>query len=159
MTRIKNLSKLHKKSAIELNFQFFLGIIIVIAVLLLGYKGIEALVSFSNENVMIQLRSDLTGSYKRAIDLGRGSSFNQTISAPTGFICFYDPHAKGSLDMLKHYQAALDEETNNVFLLVSGRLTPLMRMNLNQESMEKCFESSGSVTLSFESFGDSVRIK
>ncbi|HDP73380.1 MAG TPA: hypothetical protein ENN46_00260 [Candidatus Woesearchaeota archaeon] len=153
------LWKMQRKSAIELNFQFFLGIIIIIAVLLLGYKGIEMLSGFFRDNTIIQLRSDLESAYERSLNLGRGSLFNQSIAVPIGELCFFDSEKSGNLVFMEEYKEALEHERNNVFLMQKGKLTPLLRMNLNLAQKEVCFKSNGWVKLSFESLGDSVNVK
>ncbi len=150
-----------KTGAIQLSFGFILTLLIIIAIVFVGTKGLSLLLSNFVSIQKEQFVSDLESAYKRALSLSYNSEIPVKITSNFDTICFYDEDAPGSLTVLAPYSEVIANEDKNVFALSREKFIPLTKLSLSLSAKEKCFNLSmlGYFNFTFVSKGDAVDVK
>jgi hypothetical protein len=157
-------------------FFYVIMVLIVGLVLLLGYKGIGALLETGEETGLIEFRNDIQSAVKKGASYGRISTFDFNTGSDYEQMCFIDRDAlkKSGLniddapplvaDAVKTSRESEDEQDdNNVFLLRGDEIQPILTDPLEMDDAVtgdtsfKCFElSSGRISMKFRGRGDAT---
>ncbi len=159
-------------------FLYVIMVLVVGLVLVLGYKGIGALLETGEETGMIEFKGDVQSAVKKGASYGRISTYELSTGSDYEELCFIDRGAfagAGSLplgdapplvqDSVKTSQSTktVKEDDYNVFVLRGDQIEPILadpiELEPNGNLGWRCFNlSSGRISLVFKGEGDATYV-
>ncbi len=163
-------------------FLYVIMVLIVGLVLILGYKGIGALLGDIEETGIIEFRGDVQSAVKKGASYGRVSTYDFDTGSDHEKLCFVDRGAfkgSGSLNIgdappliedsviTSRGTTDIKEDDFNVFVLRGDQIEPILTGPLELDkpgasaghTSFKCFNlTSGRVSIVFKGDGDSTYV-
>lgn len=170
-----------KRGQVTKVFFYVIMVLIVGLVLLLGYRGIGALLETGEETGLIEFKGDIKSAIKKGASYGRISTYDFNTGSDYERLCFIDRGAfagAGSLpvddapplvaDAVKTTRINNEpQDDNNVFLLRGDEIQPILTDPIELDPQGggagqtafKCFNlSSGRISIKMRGQGDATEI-